>query len=282
MSYGGSIAGVALGAKDAGPVIRAASPLSEPRGTSPKRNPGGEGKALASGLPVTSNDPEAELAVTRAALDAERRRSAELEGQLARTGALLREADHRMRNSLQVIASLMLLKAKRIEGEASKRALQSMAELVSALATVQRLQAGAERPDAARLLAELATDVTSVLDPGRIEIALDLAPVPLAAAKASSLALIVHELLANAVRHAFPGERQGLIRVVAEGRDGELCVVVADDGVGIHGAPQPGAFGRTLVEMLVRQLRGRVAWCDAEPGTRAVVDIPLSPEERHP
>lgn len=211
------------------------------------------------------------------------RRVAELEAELARTSALLHDADHRMRNSLQVIASLMLLKARRSEAEAARRALQDMADRVSALATVQRvLRTEADRFDAAGILAELATEAAGAVEPGRLDLVLDLEPVDLPAAKASVLALVAHELIANAVRHAFPEGRRGRIRIAAEARADEIRIAVADDGVGLGREPSPGGFGRTLVEMLVRQLRGRVAWEDAAPGTRAVVTIPLSPEERRP
>jgi two-component sensor histidine kinase len=226
-----------------------------------------------------------EVAALRRELESERRRADELEAALGRTTSLLQEADHRMKNSLQVISSLMLLKARRIGDDAAKRALQNMAERVSAIATVHRLlqSVGQEsRFDLATFAAELAADSRSAVAPGQIDVSVDFEPLTVAVSKAPAVALVLNELVTNAVRHGFPEGRKGRIRVEGKRHDGEIRLTVADDGVGIEGEPLTGAFGRPLTEMLVRQLRGRVIWEDAAPGTRVVVDIPVPAAESHP
>jgi two-component sensor histidine kinase len=93
---------------------------------------------------------------------------------------------------------------------------------------------------------------------------------------AAPLALIVHELAVNSVRHAFPDGRRGRVAITARAEGERLVLVVSDDGVGRpaeHGSPE--GFGRDLVGMLVRQLRGTLAFEDLAPGTRAHIVLPL-------
>jgi two-component sensor histidine kinase len=83
---------------------------------------------------------------------------------------------------------------------------------------------------------------------------------------------LINELVTNALRHAFPDERRGhvAIAVGAQGR-----IVVADNGVGLGAAaPSREAFGRSLAEMLARQIGAELRFEDAAPGTRAVVVLP--------
>jgi len=98
---------------------------------------------------------------------------------------------------------------------------------------------------------------------------LDLARLEVAERDAAPIALLINELVTNALRHAFPDERRGhvAITVGAQGR-----IVVADDGVGLSAAaPSREAFGRSLAEMLARQIGAELVFEDAGPGTRAIV-----------
>lgn len=225
---------------------------------------------------------ELELTGAKEGLEAEvRRRTEDLEAALEQRTALLHEVDHRVKNSLQVISSLMLLKARRIADEGARHALHNMAERIGALSTVHRLlysDGDVGRFDFRCFMNDLSADLKAAVPPGQIDFELDVAPVTVPASKAAPLALICNELMTNAIRHAFPDGRRGRIRVGAAPSDGIVRIVVADDGIGLGGTPTSGAFGRTLVDMLVRQLRGGVEWQDAAPGTRAVVHVPLRAE----
>ena len=95
---------------------------------------------------------------------------------------------------------------------------------------------------------------------------------------ATPLGLLVNELLGNALRHAFPHGR-GRLAVRAE-VSGDLRIVVEADRVGLaaHRTAEEG-FGKNLIDMLARQLRGTIAWEDAGPGTRAVLVVPLADKD---
>jgi len=89
---------------------------------------------------------------------------------------------------------------------------------------------------------------------------------------AAPIALLINELVTNALRHAFPDERRGQV-AIAVGAQGRI--VVADNGIGLSAAaPSREAFGRSLAEMLARQIGAELVFEDAAPGTRAVVMLP--------
>jgi two-component sensor histidine kinase len=88
--------------------------------------------------------------------------------------------------------------------------------------------------------------------------------------QAVPLGLILNELLTNALKYAFPAEREGTISVRLERSGGELCLFVADDGVGLaenggEGGGAPAGMGQRLVRSLTQQLGGRVS-IDSRPG----------------
>lgn len=205
-------------------------------------------------------------------------RTAALQAALEQKTALLHEVDHRVKNNLQVIASLILLKARSTPPGAARDVLNGMADRIGALSTAHRMLYA--RDDVARfdlqeftrdLLADLAVGVDEGL---RIEAQIEAVALP--AAMAAPLALMLHELAANALRHAFPKGREGRVRVSAHREDKGMRLVVEDDGVGLAaGASNPPGFGRALVDLLVRQVRGTIAYADAAPGTRVAITIPM-------
>ncbi|SDM45540.1 PAS domain S-box-containing protein [Methylobacterium phyllostachyos] len=206
-------------------------------------------------------------------------RTQALTAALEQKTALLHEVDHRVKNNLQVISSLMLLKARRTpEGEA-RDALQSMAERIGALSTAHRLlysEGDCAHFNLGEFASEFLADMNAGLDPERRRVEADVEPIAVAAAMAAPLALLIHELTANALRHAFPDEREGRVSIAARRNASGMHLTIRDDGVGLAGAsPNPAGFGRNLVEMVVRQMRGTIVWTDAAPGTNVEIDIPL-------
>jgi PAS domain S-box-containing protein len=227
---------------------------------------------------------ELELNRTKEALEDEvSRRTHDLQAALDQKIALLHEVDHRVKNNLQVISSLVLLKARRIKDGGARQVLHNLAERINALSTVHRLLysvGDVSRFDVAAFLTDLTGDLATLLPPGQVEVELRLEPVAVSAAKAAPLALLVNEVLGNAFKHGYPDRRRGHLLVAATKPDGELRIVVEDNGVGMDGvAPPEHGFGKTLIDMLVRQLKGRIAWEQANPGTRVVVTMPLDAEE---
>lgn len=227
---------------------------------------------------------EFELTRTKAELEEQvARRTRDLQAALDQKTALLHEVDHRVKNNLQVISSLVLLKARRLRDPATQGVLHNLAERISALSTVHRLLysvGDVSRFDLAAFLVDLTDDLATLVPKGQVTVDLDVEPVAVSAGKAAPLALLINELVGNAFKHAYPDHRRGRVRIEVTRPDGDLRIVVEDDGIGMDCAPPAGdGFGKTLIDMLARQLKAHIEWSDTRPGTRAVVTMPLDAEE---
>lgn len=201
-----------------------------------------------------------------------------LAAQLAEAQARLREVDHRVKNDLQLIASVFVLQMRQLpEGPEREIVAGALARVGAVSAVHRRLDVGGDphRFAAAGLIRDLTEEATT---PRRdVEVTLELAPLVLAARQAAPLALIASELIRNGVKHAFPG-RAGTIEVALWSADGMVRLSVRDNGVGLPpGAVAPRGFGLTLASLLAKQLRGELEIGAAHPGLRAVVRFPEAP-----
>jgi two-component sensor histidine kinase len=210
-------------------------------------------------------------------------RTAELRSALDQKTALLHEVDHRVKNNLQLIASLLLLQTRRVEDKAVKKALGSMLDRVNAVATVHRRLFQSDDVstfDIAAFVGDLADDILGACGRTDLKVLFDAQAVQAPASLAAPLALVINELLINAVTHGFPAGRPGEIRIGVHDLDDILRIEIADNGVGMPTAAEfPAAdtagFGLTIVDLLGRQLRATVERLDAHPGTVVTLHLPL-------
>jgi two-component sensor histidine kinase len=196
---------------------------------------------------------------------------------------LLQEMNHRVNNSLQIIASILLLKAQTVQSEEIRRHLRDAHERVMAVATVQEqlhpTPFGAEieaKNYLTRLCESLAASM--ILDNQPVSISVEAGEGTTTSEQAVSMGLIATELVINALKHAFPGGAKGTILVGFESTASAWRLFVSDDGVGIGthlaDAPARSGLGTSIVEALTRQLGGRVATAAASPGTTVSVTVP--------
>lgn len=217
------------------------------------------------------------LAALEAVVEA---RTHDLQSALDQRTALLHELDHRVKNNLQLISSLMMMQARRTADPSVKAVLDSMLERLNAVATVHRRlfqSEDVERFDLSEFVRDLVSDLSNASGRTDLNFQCQICAVQAPAARAASLALLINELLTNAVRHAFPGGRSGRISVSIVKSPSELMIEIADDGVGMGGpaAGEVQGFGLTIVELLARQLKARVTRTEAHPGVRTEVVLPL-------
>ncbi|WP_349368139.1 histidine kinase dimerization/phosphoacceptor domain -containing protein [Salinarimonas sp.] len=208
----------------------------------------------------------------------------ELTEALAVKEALLEEVNHRVKNSLQLVTSLCSLQAGHAVDAGVKRILAEASRRIGVIAAVhERLYASRrhDRVDAADLLGGLATDTVRALgDPERIGFSFDGPPRPatLAIDRAVPTALIVNEMLINALKYAYPPPRTGTVRLVlADDGGGALRITVADDGVGLPEGYDPAestGIGMRIVAALARQLGATLDVADAAPGARFTLALP--------
>lgn len=180
---------------------------------------------------------------TRAALDA--------------NALLLREIGHRARNDLQMISAMLSLQSRNSADPAVRAALDEAIGRVDAFGALYRQpvpedeHAGHDLADLVREIAETLVEASGRSD---LAIAFDLAPVRIRPKAAGPLALVVNEVVSNAIRHAVPSRAGRLVlRVVRDGED--LVVTVEDDGIGVTTVGN-GSFESTLIDALIRQIGG--------------------------
>jgi two-component sensor histidine kinase len=183
---------------------------------------------------------------------------------LAEKEVLLKEVHHRVKNNLQVIASLLRLQAGVFEDGALSMALRESQNRVESMAMIheQLYQTGDLREvDLAEHAALLLNNLLHSygIDDGRIAGHVQVVPLPLGVDRAIPAGLILNELVSNALKHAFPDGRRGSIWIEGTRRHGRIALVVRDDGRGIAGnaggAPRK-SLGLEIVNILTRQLKG--------------------------
>ena len=193
---------------------------------------------------------------------------------------LLEEMRHRIANSLQIIASILMLKARTVQSEETRRHLEDAHQRVMSVATVQEqlrvtgignaIQIG---PYLKKLSESLARSMIST--DRAIGVVVEAGPGSATSSEAVSVGLIVTELLINAVKHAFPDNRAGTIRVTySAATAGAWRVAVSDDGVGrvdIDGRVPPNGLGSSIVEALARQLDARLETSSTTGGMSTMV-----------
>lgn len=212
--------------------------------------------------------------------DITERRVAEMERDLLmrQKDMLLEEMQHRVANSLQIIASILLLKARTVNSEETREHLEDAHNRVLAVAAVQRhLQAGAagEAIQLQTYLVQLCASLAgSMIGDAKIELTVSEARGAVSSATAVSLGLIVTELVINALKHAFPTEQPGRTIIVAYVTTGDNWTLsVTDNGVG-KAAPAPAArrgLGTSIVASLAEQLDARVSTTSGKSGTSVSV-----------
>ncbi len=179
---------------------------------------------------------------------------------------LIKEIHHRVKNNLQVLSSLLHLQSRHIKDEAALDAVREGQNRVEAMGLIhQKLYMGdklaaVEMKDYLYNLGDTLLDSFG-LDDDRVKIIYHLQPLHLDVDTAIPLGLIINELVTNSLKYAFPDGRQGIVEIsLWKNETGQLCLKVADNGVGKSGAPQlksSTSFGTNLVEILSKKLKGK-------------------------
>ncbi len=195
---------------------------------------------------------------------------------LASHKTLLRELQHRNRNDLQLILSLLVLQKRRVTDDAARRGLAHVMDRVAAIGVAHdQLSVGHGKGwvGLADYLRALCGNLQQRQEGVRVET--ELAHLEMPHERAVPLGLIVNELVTNALKHAFPHGRPGTVRVTcAAGREGEGVLRVWDDGVGM-GPPRPGSSGTELVRLLVQQVGGHMEQEARDRGVGFQIRFPL-------
>jgi two-component sensor histidine kinase len=205
-----------------------------------------------------------------------------LESALTEKTVLLQEVHHRVKNNLAVISSLLNMKADMTSDGPAKVALEESQRRVHSIALIHEHLYGSEHLDRINF-AEYAQQLVQVLHSAfngasaRIAIRMDIDPIELGVHLAVPAALILNELLSNALKYAFPAGRNGEIHVTfREWEPGHVELAVEDDGIGspdLLVERKTRSVGLQIVRILTAQLGGTLEQ-ELRPGTRVVLRFP--------
>jgi two-component sensor histidine kinase/CHASE3 domain sensor protein len=208
---------------------------------------------------LRSQNEELEARVRARTAEAEEARG-HAERERARLETLLQDTNHRIGNSLATVSSLLGLQLARTGSDEVRNALEAAQLRVQAIASGhRRLRLGAdlETTDAAEFLADVIDDLATMVPPGKpVRFEKHLQEMVIPARDATTLGIVVSELVTNAVKHAFAEGQGGTIHVRFERPEGGVTqLTVEDDGKGLLVGGQEG-LGALIVKQLARQFGG--------------------------
>lgn len=204
-------------------------------------------------------------------------RQIELRQALAVQEQLRGEIDHRVKNSLQMVASYLRLQ-RRGAGDEAGEVLRQAEQQVGAIVALHGAlnEAGSNGTvDIGDYLHQIATLAGRTV-PANVRIEADIASATCEGERAAAAGVILNEFVSNAVKHAFPDDREGTIRFRGTFQAGRFELVLGDDGVGF-GKSSASGFGLSIIEAAARQLGAEMTRPDAIHGTILAVTFPADP-----
>ncbi|WP_439532537.1 histidine kinase dimerization/phosphoacceptor domain -containing protein [Polymorphobacter sp.] len=218
------------------------------------------------------------LAELTAEVRAHQRTGAILRETVSERELLLRELQHRVSNNMQMLSGILYGAEREASSDEAKMALREAATRFGAISAVQQLLYQSNHLDSvsAPAFVEALGRAVTGMGPDVIELQVEADPVQLPIGVAPSLALILNELLTNAVKYGHPATGMQQISASLKAEAGALMLVVADNGPGFSSdLGQRRASGLGLVRGLLRQLGGTLS-IHYDAGARCVVRVPDS------
>jgi len=220
-----------------------------------------------------------------ASLDITDRKAAEegLATALKAKDALLFEVNHRVKNSLQIIISLLMLQERGASPELASHLREARSRVQTVAKVHERLYESKAhtKVDIAEYLEDLLVNVVKAVgfDECNVEYQFEHRGerVQLGVEHSVPLALIIFEMAMNAAKYAFPNKDQGTVSVTTEAGDGKLLVEVADDGVGADpdASPEGSGLGMKIVRALTAQLKADSGYVGTKEGTKFRIRMPI-------
>ncbi|SPJ22256.1 putative sensor histidine kinase pdtaS [Palleronia abyssalis] len=195
---------------------------------------------------------------------------------LRRADLMRREVDHRVKNSLQSVASLTRLQARRVTSTEAREALEIVSRRIDTVAALnsELYRIGNDRKVGLSGFLASVIDLIRSSAPERVTISLECADVNISARHAGSLAIIVNEFTTNSFKHAFPDDRAGHIEI--SGRQttpGTFVLTCRDDGIGFSGQAPGNGLGFAIIDSAVESVDGEIERGGEAPGHEIKVEF---------
>lgn len=210
---------------------------------------------------------------------------AEKQELLARNEILIGEVDHRVKNSLQVVSSMLGVQARQVKNQEASAALEEAQRRIAGIAAVHEHLYRASHADAVDMAVFLTRLCASLAEnrPRNVH-ALNVTaePIAFASKRAMKTGLLVTELVINGFKHAYPADHEGAIAITLTGDQDHARLVVEDQGVGLpDGFAIEGnhGLGMRLIRAVLSQFGGKMT-VETGPGARFVIEMPHSGPSR--
>ncbi|MBJ6120609.1 histidine kinase dimerization/phosphoacceptor domain -containing protein [Sphingomonas mollis] len=201
---------------------------------------------------------------------------AEKDSLLQQKDLLMKEVDHRIQNSLQLVSAFLSLQARAAgPGEVADQLREAQARMAAVAQVHRRLYRDdhIETVDLSRYLEELSGDMkVSLGKDWASQMTIDLAPVLVATDRAVNIGLVMTELVINATKYAYDGAA-GPIAITLEQHRARFRLIVADEGRGKSG--HNAGFGSRMMSAMIDRLDGEMDLTDNQPGLRAILTAPV-------
>ena len=196
--------------------------------------------------------------------------------------ALHRELLHRVKNSFNLIKSLMYLEREKLDNKEASKIFENLEMRIGTLSkmySLLNLSGISQQLDLGEYLNEITKSLAESYlgDPGAVEVKSTFERTITSPRTASSVGLIVNEILTNSLKYAFPDSRKGIISIALKNNNGNAEVEIFDNGVGVSEdfeIENSKGMGLQLVNMLTQQLDGKIV-VKQENGTRFNLIFPL-------
>ncbi|GEN62014.1 sensor histidine kinase [Acetobacter oeni] len=217
------------------------------------------------------------------------RREQELQKAVNHQKILLGEIHHRVKNNLQIVASLLSLQGSRIRDDDVRQEFMLARDRVRTLETLHRhlyVEGELESLNMNSFLDELSAQLLTAAGQdvrSRIVMHVDAGGIVMAPDQATSIALIVSEVVSNALKFAFPGDRHGTISISMSRTGNLITLIIADDGIGLSTSADNGdreGIGLQLIRGFARQISASLRVEEGD-GTRFIVEYSV-PANRAP
>jgi light-regulated signal transduction histidine kinase (bacteriophytochrome) len=196
---------------------------------------------------------------------------------------LMREMHHRVQNSLQLVSAMLRLQQREFSDPIVQARFEETQRRILAIAAVHRHLWRSDEIGIVRFDIYLREIRDSLIEswgrPWDEYVQFEGTSIRMPTEKAVTLALIVTELLTNAVKHAYSGQPGPIQIRLGEEPERGIQVVIADHGRGIDQTERRDGFGSRLTSLLVSQLEGAIEFQDNFPGTKVVLSVPQAPQQ---
>jgi two-component system, sensor histidine kinase PdtaS len=209
----------------------------------------------------------------------------EKEKQLMIKSAVIREIHHRVKNNLQTIASLLRLQMRRIDSQEVEKIFREIINRITSISIIHEVLSleGTDMIECKEVIELVSNAIISSMKQSeqKITVHVDGSSLYLPSQKASSLALVINELVQNAINHAFINRDEGVIRIYLKEQNQIVSLTLTDDGVGFdhEKAQQKGCLGLQICQTLISEdLEGILEFENNHPGTKVTITFPLPKE----